>query len=259
MTIGKGVTQLFDRIADQRVLRRWTAAAGTVEDLKLPDLKVVRGQARQLRTQLDRVCRAADGRLSLPAAGGGAIEKPIGADWCWRPQVWREAVVPGGMAAVASGTRMNQELAVFHDCRSSELSLRQVHNTGATDLAACGLRMDVFRFDGSFLSLAIDLPDAATTGLTRRHLVGLSLRAEMERPLEIFARLNIRHGPNTERLVRELPLGTTEAQVEFDLAYVELNEKRIEAAWVDLIFEGPEMNQVLLRDLTMYRRPRAEI
>ena len=29
--------------------------------------------------------------------------------------------------------------------------------------------------------------------------------------------------------------------------------------WVDLIFEGPEMNQIILRDVTFSRRPRAEV
>ena len=47
--------------------------------------------------------------------------------------------------------------------------------------------------------------------------------------------------------------------VEFDLAYTKLNEKRVEKLWLDLIFEGPEMNQVTLRDLTFSRRPRAEL
>jgi hypothetical protein len=81
---------------------------------------------------------------------------------------------------------------------------------------------------------------------------------EMEKPLEIFARLNIKHGPNVEQIVRELPLNEEEVMVEFDLAYSKINEKRVERLWVDLIFEGPEMNQIILRDVTFSRRPRAE-
>ncbi len=70
----------------------------------------------------------------------------------------------------------------------------------------------------------------------------------MEKPLEIFARLNIKHGPNTEQIVRELPLSKDNIVVEFDLAYTKLNENRVENIWLDLIFEGgPEMNQVILR------------
>ena len=154
---------------------------------------------------------------------------------------------------------LGDEVTLFHDCERSELSLRQLRNKRESDLAPFGLRMDVFRFDGSFLSLVVDLPYASVDGLRRKHLLRLDVIVEMESPLEIFARLNIKHGPNTEQIVRELPLNEEEIMVEFDLAYTNLNEKRVEKAWVDLIFEGPEMNQVILRDLTFCRYPRAEL
>ena len=93
----------------------------------------------------------------------------------------------------------------------------------------------------------------------RRHLLRMEVIVEVEKPLEIFAYLNVRYGPNTEQIVRELPLSDDKIMVEFDLAYTKLNEKRVEAMWIDLIFEGPEMNQVMLRDLTFSRNPRAEL
>ena len=150
-------------------------------------------------------------------------------------------------------------MTLFHDCAFSELTLRQLRNTREADLAPYGLRMDVFKFDGSFLSLVIDLPQEAAAGLTRQHLLRVDTIIETEKPLEIFARLNIKHGPNTEQLVRELPLYEQDVMVEFDLAYSRLNEKRIERVWLDLIFEAPDMNQVVLRDLTFARHLRASI
>lgn len=152
---------------------------------------------------------------------------------------------------------LGSEATLFHDCQLSELTLRQLRNQREEDLAPYGVRMDVFKFDGSFLSLVINLPPGATDGLKRSRLLRMSSIIEMEKPLEIFARLNIKHGPNTEQIVRELPLHEAEIVVEFDLAYSNLNEKRVEKAWIDLIFEGPEMNEVTLRELTFTRRPRA--
>ena len=105
----------------------------------------------------------------------------------------------------------------------------------------------------------MELPEAAAQGLTKQHLMRVDTIVEMERPLEIFARLNIKHGPNTEQVVRELPLNAETVQVEFDLAYSRLNEKRVEKIWLDLIFEGPRMNQVTLHDLTFSRRRRAAL
>ncbi|MEM7733795.1 MAG: DUF6478 family protein, partial [Pseudomonadota bacterium] len=157
-----------------------------------------------------------------------------------------------------SNTALGKEVVLFHDCERSELSLRQIRNQREADLAPFGLRMDVFNFDGSFLSLVLDLPQDAMQDITRRHLVRLDTIVELEKPLEIFIRLNIKHGPNTEQLVRELPLHEEQLMVEFDLAYSKINEKRVEGAWIDLIFENPQMSQVTLRDLTMSRRLRTE-
>lgn len=251
--------RLIDRILHRRFLRRWQKFADQSEKVNLEELRDLRAQARQVRRQLDRVIHVAENRLSLPVIGSNALRKPIGSDWQWRPDLWRGAISVPGFSSVPGKAVVCDGATVFHDCRRSELTVRQVRNTREADLAAFGLRMDVFRFDGSFLSLVLDLPEEATLGLKMKHLVRLDVIVEMEKPLEIFARLNIKHGPNVEQIVRELPLNAQEVMVEFDLAYTKLNEKRVERMWIDLIFEGPEMNQIILRDVTFSRRPRADL
>jgi len=212
-----------------------------------------------MRRHLDRLIHVAEGRLALPVIGSNAIPRPLGTDWAWRPALWRGPIPVPGYSSVASKTPICDGATIFHDCRRSELTVRQIRNRRETDLAPFGLRMDVFRFDGSFLSLVIDLPEEAARGLRLRHLIRMDAIVEMEKPLEIFARLNVKHGPNVEQVVRELPLSAEEVMVEFDLAYTKMNEKRVERIWIDLIFEGPEMNQVILRDVTFSRRPRADL
>jgi hypothetical protein len=240
-------------------LRRWRRAARRAPRMSPAQLRAERGRARRLRHWLNELISVADTRLALPVIGSNAFPKPHNADWAWRPRLWREPLESPGMASVESRAELGGEARLFHDCRHSELSLRQLRNLREADLAPFGLRMDVFAFDGSFLSLVLDLPPDAVQGLTRRHLIRLSTIVELEKPLEIFARLNVRHGPNTEQIVRELPLDADEIVVEFDLAYSNLNEKRVEHAWIDLIFENPQMSQVVLRDLTLCRLPRADV
>jgi hypothetical protein len=249
----------LDRFAQGRSQRRWQAAAAEAERLDLAALRALRGEARALRRELDKVLHQAEGRLQLPLIGSDGLRRPLGCDWAWRPELWRGPVFPQGVAGAESRTRMGDQVTLFHDCSLHELTLRQIRNSRAEDIAPFGLRMDVFRFGGSFLSLVLDLPEAGVTGLKLSHLIRLDLVVELERPLEIFCRLNVKHGPNTEQLVRELPLTQGESFVEFDLAYTRMNEKRVEKAWVDLIFEGPQMNQIVLRDLTFARHPRAEL
>lgn len=252
-------SSFLDWLAQRRSLRRWSHAARHAGAMPAATLRRERSRARKLRYLLNEVISVADTRLALPMIGSHAFPKPHGTDWAWRPALWREPLEVPGMSSVGSKSMLGDEITLFHDCAHSELTLRQLRNSREEDLAPYGLRMDVFSFDGSFLSLVVDLPQAAVEGLQKSHLVRLDTIVEMEKPLEIFARLNIKHGPNTEQLVRELPLDEVNCMVEFDLAYTKLNEKRIERAWVDLIFENPQMSQVTLRDLTFSRNPRADL
>lgn len=250
---------VLEAILHRRSLRRWKRASVTSQTLSLAALRTMRTRARELRKTLDRLLHVAEARLTLPAIGSNSIVKPLHTDWAYRPELWRGPIAPLGIVAVESKTQYGREATIYHDCSVTELTMRQIRNTRETDLAPFGLRMDVFRFDGSFLSLVVDFPKDAVDGLERRHVLRLMVEVEVEKPLEIFARLNVKHGPNVEQVVRELPIGSDEVMVEFDLAYTKMNEKRLESIWLDLIFEGAEMNQILLRDVTLTRRPRADM
>jgi len=250
---------ILERVLIRRARAFWSRAARLADSTDLAVLRRRRTDARILRQKLDELTFTADNRLALPRIGSSSFPKPPGTDWSWRPQLWRGALPYKGLSAVDSKTKLGDEVTVFHDCKISELTLRQLRNTKESDLAPFGLRMDVFRFDGSFLSLVVNLPSSGCEGLLRSHLIRLEAIVEVEKPLEIFARLNVRNGPNTEQIVRELPLNDGTVVVEFDLAWTKLNEKRVESMWIDLIFEGPEMNQVTIRDVTFSRNPRADL
>ncbi|MEM6407643.1 MAG: DUF6478 family protein [Pseudomonadota bacterium] len=252
------VRYFFRRRAHRRGLRQWDKAASDAETADLSHLRQIGSQAKQMRARVERVSHIADGRLALPRIGSNAIRKPAGSDWSMRPEIWRGPISPMGLASVATRTRLGSSATLFHDCTLSELTMRQVRNSRESDLAPFGLRMDVFRFDGSFLSLVLDLPDDSLQGLRRVHILRVDAVVATENPLEIFARLNIKYGPNVEQIVRELPVGDATPHVEFDLAHTKISEKRLERIWLDLIFEGPEMNEIYLRDVTFSRRPRAD-
>lgn len=257
--MGKGGETFWNTAIYRRALQGWALSARQARTAKLSILRKQRTRARLLRAHLDRLIHTAEERLALPVVGSNSFPKPHNADWAWRPELWRGPLPIPGLSSVQNKSMLGNEVTLFHDCDRSEITLRQVRNTRQEDLAPYGLRIDVFRFDGSFLSAVVDLPGGAVDGLKRTHILRVSSIIEMEKPIEIFVRLNIRHGPNTEQLVREVQVTGKDVEVEFDLAYCTLNEKRIEKAWVDFIFEGPEMNQVTLRDLTFSRRQRAQV
>lgn len=249
----------LDQLSQRRSLSRWAKVVRAVKGMELTDLREQRQQARALRQTLDEVVHVADSRLALPRIGSASFPRPPGTRWAWRPQMWRGPVKPYGFAAVENKAKIGSEIKVFHDCGHSEMTIRQVRNTREKDLAPFGLRMDVLGFSGSFLSVVIDLPSDAADGLRRRDIIRVQTLLSVENPIEIFVRLNIKHGPNTEQLVQELPLNDPDVVVDFDLNYSDFNENRIDSMWIDLIFEDPIMNQIYLRDLTICRYPRAEM
>lgn len=248
---------LLDRLLARKLRDHWTRAAEAAPKLDLAMLKALRARARAMRRDIDRVIHVAEHRLAVPLIGASLPRQPLGTDWSWRPDLWQGPVSSPGAVAMASKSPVSSDVTLFHDCGRAELILRQVRNRSADDVAPFGMAVEVFGFDGTFLSLAIDLPEAAVAGLGQRHLIRIETRLEAERPVVAFARLNIRSGPNVEQILRQMPKAEQAQVAEFDLAYGRIYEKRIENIWLDLIFEKPAMNRITLRDVTVSRRPRA--
>lgn len=242
---------------DSASLRRWETAADTASKNDPATLRKERSRALALRRRIDRFLHIAEDCLALPRPGSAALRRPLHADWADRPSLWAGPVEPSGRAAVPSDTRLGEAATLFHDCPLGELTYRQLRNTGPEDTAPFGLVVEVFDFEGSYLSIVLELPAPAMRDLGPEHVIGVALTLDTESPLEVFTRLNIRHGPDTEEIVRELPASRGGMETEFDLGYAGLGGRRVERMWLDLIFEGPRMNRITVSDLTLWRRPRA--
>lgn len=251
--------RLIDRLAQGRVAGFWAASASRAADLPLSDLRALARKARGTRRDIDRILRLADERSAAALGRRAGTRLPLHTDWVWRPDLWRVPVAPHGLAGFGSPAAFGAGTTVFHDCPLREISLRQERNTGDRAVAPFALRIEVLGFSGSFLSLVIDLPDEALRGLGQSHVIRVDAAIALDRSIPVFGRLNVRHGPNTEQIVRQFDPGADPCAVEFDLGYSRLNEKRVEKAWLDVIFEGPGYNRVTLSDLTLCRHPRAAI
>ena len=248
----------LNRMILRRAQARWSANAARVPEMRLRELRGVKALAQQTRFALDRLVLEASYRLEKPGRAETRRRLP-GTDWHWRPDLWRGPLAQPGLVVTEGRSQLAEGATLFHDCIDPEICLRQLRNTGEADGAPCALRLEVFRFDGSFLSLVLDLPESAAEGLKLRHLIRVEAQIDSDRPRPVYARLNIRHGPNVEQIPRQLELTGDYMSVDFDMAYSGVNEKRIEKLWIDLIFGDPEMSQITLRDLTVSRRPRAEL
>lgn len=247
----------------QRVRDYWVAAGDLAGTLTPGGLRDLRDDARGTRREIDRFLRSSDMMARRSRAALDAVLLPPGTDWRWRPWPFSAPLSPAGVAGPGNGHRLGDDTAVWHDCPGKALVLRQIENLRTTDLAPFGLRMEVFGFGGSFLSLSADLPPDVLHGLTGSHIIRVETLILPEREMNIYVRLNIGHGPNTTEEVRHLggmqPRKMNHHVTEFDLAYSDITYSRLQKAWVDLIFEAPQMNAVDLRDIYISRHLRAEL
>jgi hypothetical protein len=232
---------------DQRLLRRLRAAGeGPLTDAD-------RTRARALRDTIESAL-AADTALRAEAVPDDLSHLPPHRDWTWRPALWRTRVPPLAWATATGETPISPDTALFHDCPLGEIAGRQTR--GASPPFA--LALDVYAFRGSYLSLAVTLPEPARDNLRRRHVIRVDARLRSERPVTAYARLNIQRGSTPATVVRELPRGDR-SFVDFDLAALRIDVSRAERLWLDLIFDAPAANGILLEDMILTRTPRAEV
>ncbi|MFN4061549.1 MAG: DUF6478 family protein [Paracoccus hibiscisoli] len=246
-----------------RVTRQWQRLMATTLRGTGPVRQDLRDEARALHQVLSRLLQAADARAMGARDSLSRIELPAGTDWRWRPQVLRARHPDPALIAPPDGKWLSEEIALFHDCPERALILRQLRNRRATDLSEYGLALEVMGFAGSFLSFSLTLPPDALADLGGHHIVRLDAVMQAERPITVYARLNVQQGPNTENLLRKMgdPIHGRHCDrtVEFDLGYSQLSSRTVDKVWLDLIFEAPFMNAVVLRDVILSRHPRAQI
>lgn len=251
----------LSRFRRSRAAREWSRIAGQAQGLSAAERRNLQPEAQSLRRDLTHILQVAHPAAALSRASIDAVPVPPGTDWLWRPDFLSLPLAPTGIAQPENGHKLGPEVALWHDCPERALILRQLPNAEAAALAAYELRLEVLGFSGSYLSLSVDLPDAALQGLSQSHILRLETTLQVERPLHVYGRLNVRHGPNTDEILRDVIIEQTghahRQVVEFDMAGTDLNQQRLEKIWLDLIFENPQMNAIALSELIMSRHLRA--
>ena len=156
---------------------------------------------------------------------------------------------------VGSDMAASRDLRLFHDANLAEIGVLRNRGTGGKP----GISVEIYAFDGAYLSFAIALPTEAMAGLRLSDLFRVELDMGVERQIGVSVRLNLRHGPNVERIVRRLDISSGERMVEFDISYTAFNPERSRDIWFDIIFDHPAMNRIDIHDMQILRRGRADI
>lgn len=252
--------RLLDRLAFRRVRRAVVAGLDGIGALSLRDMRRVRSDARALRREAHRLFQAADGAMRAPATSGSLPGTSSRTEWAKRVTALAHPVFPTGYCPVPSGTALADDISLHHDgSETAAIALRQERTFEAEILAPYGIVCDCLDFDGTYLSFALSLEEETVSRISPHDLLRITLTLEAETPVTAYGRLNIRHGPNTETMVREIDLRRPEVVLEYDLFYTDMEVDQITGVWVDLIFERPAMNRFALREAVISRRRRADV
>ncbi|NOX39804.1 MAG: hypothetical protein GXP05_04620 [Alphaproteobacteria bacterium] len=248
--------RLIERLHQKRALQRWRRLAQRARTANFRNLRRILTMSQALSEQISTTQNTAHARLNRPTEPTGL---PTSTDWFCRPDFWAAPTLPRGHAPANAQTRLSDQVTLYHDCKTPGLCVRQISpvEIGKTD--AFGLSMEVFAFDGSFLSLVLHAPKLSVEGLKKTYILRVWMKIDCERPVDISLRLNLQHGPNTEQVSKDVALKDGCALVEFDLAYMPFRENRAEQIWFDLFFEKPSTNAIKIHDLILSRHLRAEV
>ncbi|MGB0498192.1 MAG: DUF6478 family protein [Rubricella sp.] len=255
----RGPGFILATLVHRLVLGVWRRRAREAEGADGVTLRRWRRQARTLQPLIDTVRHHADRRLAPGADPATAVPVESGDDGelLLRPAAFFAPDLPLGIAAPESGTRFGQDLSIHHDLDRADLILRRLRVP--SDPRSYRLRLEGFAIAGEFVSLVLTLPEEMAGRIAREDLVAVSVDIETDAPIDLYARLNLRHGPNTEKIVRRIDLAGGETSVEFDVFYTDFDPARAAGAWVDLIFEPPTMRAIDLRDVAIWRKPRLSL
>lgn len=219
------------------------------------DARRAKAEARQVRQALDQFLDAAEDRVSGGAQAG--LWQTHASEWRWRPAPWRRPLDQQGFAGRPAPWFFGADVSLHSDCPLGEIAARQIRNSHIESPAPYGLQVDVFGFQGKFLSLVLNLPADVCKGLSGHHLISMDMLVQAEQPGTIYARLNVRHGPNTEQITREVAWDQDRRTASFDLSGHAIDEGSVGRLWIDIFFESPALSSVTVRELTVSRRPRA--
>lgn len=184
---------------------------------------------------------------------------PLQSDWVWRPDAWcRRLDFEGGGLSV-NGASLGPLVKLFHDGDPHAVLVHQTERSLENSDVPVEVAIEVGEFEGDFVSLVFDLPTKVVELLKRTHIVRLDVQMKNKASMQVYCRLNIRQGPNFQQVIRQFEQAGDRFVADFDLSTIELNEGRSAGGWIDLIFEKPRRNRIVVSDAILSRRPRAEI
>lgn len=195
-------------------------------------------------------------RQHIPATKAG-IDVPEGftlppkTQWAYTPALWDGSAhdIAGN---ILTTTELAENIEIHHDGEGDIFAIRPPSE-------GSGLNFEFDDFKGSFISIVFTLPRDVAKLLGRHDLLRISLKSSATESFKAFARLNLRHGPNSEQATRMIDIGEGDIFTEFDIFYMDIEANRVSKAWIDIIINEPAGRKFGLSDVVILSRVRASL
>lgn len=211
------------------------------------DLSAFRQLTLRRRAELDRIATKVEARLTR--TGEGEAPAP-GAAWTHRPDIFLLPQNQTIWTNPASGLRPGAGLSVYHDSDGGAFTLAQRPARGAHSAHRFELFFESYEFRGSYLSLAMGLPDHLSRPKAGEVLV-VEIDLAASRRIKTFLRLNMKTSHSSDVLHADGALDEGRARFEFDMSFAAFEPTEKDQLWLDIIFDRPRMMEMSIRDLTL--------
>ncbi|MEM9059190.1 MAG: DUF6478 family protein [Pseudomonadota bacterium] len=145
-----------------------------------------------------------------------------------------------------SGEEIALGSKLFHDCVRNGPGIGQTKN---------GLRIDCGAFDGSYVSLAVDLPAEQAAKIRVGMNLIVAFRAASSKALPVFLRAHFLNQEGREVLHDLIVIDSGARSVRFNLDGLRIPIDQPTSAWVDVILSDPAGTDVALEDIALEVRP----
>ena len=174
------------------------------------------------------------------------------------PAVWRIPLAPGECRSAANGSAIGAGVNLYFDGSETLVSWRQKVIAERQEVPGYALVVESGDFDGSYISVAIEVPNRLLRTVTRNSIVRLEMKFRSDRPIDGKFRLNLRRGPNIFAIWQPFDSNVGGQQIDFDLADSGTDPTKTEAMWLDLVVSVSRAPQIELADVRISHRFRAE-
>ena len=245
----------FQKKKPANVLERLLGWKG--EPLDKVNLDEMVAARRELDKRLARIDRDLNMAALATKQSRAMIRKPARCLGSYRAGVLAQEMSPNSLVGVSGNVALHQDMRLYHDCGLKEVTLRQLAGQKKSVGAPYKLVTDVLDFDGQYMSYSLDIPTELYQGLNPDELYKVVVILRSETPMSALVRLNLELGPEVKYLEQALDLTGQSVELSFDPWSFDLS--KMSKIWVDILFNAPRYQRMVLEDFVVHRCLKPEI